>query len=113
MARDVIIVETLSQCNSHIYADCFARPIDHDGKVNSEDTGIHAQQSLNLLPTNNLRVISVSRFHHAQDRRKRVGSINYLLQSSRECIQMQSRHLKCFPVMRCCRRANLLPLAVL
>ena len=30
---------------------------------------------------NNLRVISVSRFHHVQDRRKRVGRISHLLQS--------------------------------
>jgi len=68
---------------------CSAAPVDHDGKVNSKDTGIHAQQSFNLLPINNLRVISVSCFHHAQDRRKRVGSINYLLQSGRESIQFE------------------------
>ena len=40
---------------------------------------------------NNLTVISVSCFHHVQDRRQRMGSNGHLLQSSRECIHMQIR----------------------
>ena len=41
---------------------------------------------------NNLTVISVSFFHHVQDRRQRVGSISHLLQSSRKYIQTQIRY---------------------
>ena len=35
-------------------------------------------------------VLPVSRFHHIQD--QRMESISHLLQSGRECIQMQIRH---------------------
>ena len=54
---------------------------------------------------NNLRVISVS---HTRD-------CSYLLRSGWECIQMQSRHLKCeyFPVVRHCRHTNSAPLSII
>jgi len=50
-----------SHCDCQIYgqrscpvappADCLAAPINHGGKVNSKDIGIHAQQPINLLRT--------------------------------------------------------------
>jgi len=32
-------------------ADCLAAPVNHGGKVNSKDIGMHAQQPINLLRT--------------------------------------------------------------
>jgi len=40
--------------NGHVRsppADCLAAPINHGGKVNSKDIGMHAQQPINLLRT--------------------------------------------------------------
>ena len=65
---------------------------------------------------NDLTVISVSFFHHVQDRRQGMGSISHLSQSSRECYQTYRGIFKskreCFYIIRRCRRANLLPLTV-
>ena len=41
-----IVWSSVTVWQSHL---CSAVPVDDDGKVNSEDTGIHAQQPINLL----------------------------------------------------------------
>ena len=99
MAYDVNQIFVLSQYDGHIYADCFAWPIDYYGKVNSKDTSMHAQQSLNLLRIKNLRIILVSCFHHAYDYRKRIESIRKQQSAFRYSQDIFNSRQQCFFAM--------------